>query len=138
MISRKHPSCDVLLFRRNPACRRNFRNFNVICYRDPNCAHAVFSWVLLSKRGGEKVVGLRSCARPAQSTKPLNPGNTKQIRTQYRNPPPRPGPPPKKGKRSFLHAHYDWTTGVPDNGNERRKVRAVPRLCLAFPCFVLC
>ena len=28
----------------------------------------------------------------------------------------------------FLHARYDWTTGVLDNGNERRKLRAVPRL----------
>ena len=28
----------------------------------------------------------------------------------------------------FLRAQYDWTTGVPDNGNEWRKFRAVPRL----------
>ena len=27
-----------------------------------------------------------------------------------------------------LHAQYDWTTGVLDNGNEWRKFRAVPRL----------
>ena len=27
----------------------------------------------------------------------------------------------------FLHAQYDWTTGVPDNGNEWRKFRVVPR-----------
>ena len=27
-----------------------------------------------------------------------------------------------------FHAQYDWTTGVLDNGNERRKFRAVPRL----------
>ena len=26
-----------------------------------------------------------------------------------------------------VHAQYDWTTGVPDNGNEWRKFRAVPR-----------
>ena len=26
-----------------------------------------------------------------------------------------------------LHAQYDWTTGVPDNGNEWRKFPAVPR-----------
>ena len=29
---------------------------------------------------------------------------------------------------SRFHAQYDWTTGVPDNGNEWRKLRAVPRL----------
>ena len=28
----------------------------------------------------------------------------------------------------FLRAQYDWTTGVPDNGNEWRKFRAIPRL----------
>ena len=28
----------------------------------------------------------------------------------------------------LFHAQYDWTTGVPDNGNEWRKFRAVPRL----------
>ena len=27
-----------------------------------------------------------------------------------------------------IHAEYDWTTGVPDNGTERRKFRAVPYL----------
>ena len=27
----------------------------------------------------------------------------------------------------IFHAQYDWTTGVPDNGNEWRKFRAVPR-----------
>ena len=27
-----------------------------------------------------------------------------------------------------LHAQYDWTTGVPDNGNDWRKFRVVPRL----------
>ena len=27
-----------------------------------------------------------------------------------------------------LGAQYDWTTGVPDHGNEWRKFRAVPRL----------
>ena len=27
-----------------------------------------------------------------------------------------------------IHAQYDWTTGGPDNGNEWRKFRAVPRL----------
>ena len=27
-----------------------------------------------------------------------------------------------------FHAQYDWTTGVPDNGNEWRKFRAVPCL----------
>ena len=27
----------------------------------------------------------------------------------------------------MVHAQYDWTTGVPDNGNEGRKFRAVPR-----------
>ena len=26
-----------------------------------------------------------------------------------------------------IHAQYDWTTGAPDNGNEWRKFRAVPR-----------
>ena len=29
--------------------------------------------------------------------------------------------------RNVFHAQYDWTTGVPDNGNEWRKLRAVPR-----------
>ena len=39
----------------------------------------------------------------------------------------------------IMHAQYDWTTGVPDNGNEWRKFRAVPRSYpIAFPCFVLC
>ena len=33
----------------------------------------------------------------------------------------------KKGF-GFIHAQYDWTTGVLDNGNEWRKFRAVPRL----------
>ena len=28
---------------------------------------------------------------------------------------------------TFFHAQYDWTTGVPDNGNEWRKLRAAPR-----------
>ena len=28
----------------------------------------------------------------------------------------------------FFHAQYDWTTGVPDNGIEWTKCRAVPRL----------
>ena len=37
---------------------------------------------------------------------------------------------------SLLHAQYDWTTGVPDNGNEWRKFRAVPRL---YPlCSLVC
>ena len=30
-------------------------------------------------------------------------------------------------RRPFLHAQYDWTTGVPDNGNDWRKFRVVPR-----------
>ena len=35
-----------------------------------------------------------------------------------------------------LHAQYDWTTGAPDNGNERRKFRGVP--CLyPLPSLVL-
>ena len=33
-----------------------------------------------------------------------------------------------KTENSIIHAQYDWTTGVPDNGNEWRKFRAVPRL----------
>ena len=37
-----------------------------------------------------------------------------------------PPPPPKKWEE--FHAQYEWTTGVPDNGNEWRKFRAVPRL----------
>ena len=38
-----------------------------------------------------------------------------------------------------FHAQYDWTTGVPYNGNEWRKFCAVPRLYpIAFPCFILC
>ena len=32
------------------------------------------------------------------------------------------------GAFPIFHAQYDWTTGVPDNGSERRKVRAIPRL----------
>ena len=35
----------------------------------------------------------------------------------------------------FLHAQYDWTTGAPDNGNEWRKFRVVPR---SHPLFVHC
>ena len=30
--------------------------------------------------------------------------------------------------RGPVDAQYDWMTGVPDNGNERRKFRVVPRL----------
>ena len=33
----------------------------------------------------------------------------------------------RKKTRKLLHAQYDWTTGVLDNGNEWRKFRAVPR-----------
>ena len=35
------------------------------------------------------------------------------------------------GGPTIFHAQYDWTAGVPDNGNEWRKFRVVP-------CFVLC
>ena len=39
---------------------------------------------------------------------------------------------------NFYFGRYDWTTGVPDNGNDWRKFRAVPRSYpLRFPCFVL-
>ena len=39
----------------------------------------------------------------------------------------------------LLHAQCDWTTGVPDNGNEWRKFRTVPSLApLVSPCCVLC
>ena len=31
-------------------------------------------------------------------------------------------------KKPLIHAQYYWTTGAPDNGNEWRKFRAVPRL----------
>ena len=31
------------------------------------------------------------------------------------------------------HARYDWTTGVPDNGNVWRKCRVVPRACPSYP-----
>ena len=34
-----------------------------------------------------------------------------------------------------IHAQYDWTTGVPDNGNEWRKFRAAPRLYPLRPLF---
>ena len=34
-----------------------------------------------------------------------------------------------KSNCSNVHAQYDWTTGMPDNGNEWRKFRVVPRLC---------
>ena len=37
-----------------------------------------------------------------------------------------PDPNSLKNSRN-LHAQYDWTTGAPDNGNEWRKFRAVPR-----------
>ena len=39
----------------------------------------------------------------------------------------------------FLHAQYDWTTGVPDNGKRMEEVpRRTSLVPLAFPCFVLC
>ena len=41
--------------------------------------------------------------------------------------------------RSNVHAQYDWTTRVPDNGNEWRKFHVVPRLqplCPLVWCFV--
>ena len=45
----------------------------------------------------------------------------------------------KKKEDKRIHAQYDCTTGVPDNGNEWRKFRAVPRLYpIAFSCFALC
>ena len=48
----------------------------------------------------------------------------------------------RKGRAGFeFHAQYDWTNGAPDNGNEWRKFRAVPRsyplrslgVCTFFP-----
>ena len=33
---------------------------------------------------------------------------------------------PLRRGEGLFHAQYDWTTGAPDNGNEWRKVRAVP------------
>ena len=43
-----------------------------------------------------------------------------------------------KKKVFFFGDQYDWTTGVPDNGNDWRKFRAVPRSYpLCSPCFVL-
>ena len=37
-----------------------------------------------------------------------------------------------------IHAQYDWTTGVPNNGNAWRKIHVVPRSHpLASPCSVL-
>ena len=50
--------------------------------------------------------------------------------------------PPRRSFREslvFFRERYDWTTRVPDNGNDRRKFRVVPSLApLASPCFVLC
>ena len=40
--------------------------------------------------------------------------------------------------RPLVNAQYDWTTGVPDNGNDWRKFRVRPRAPLTSPCFVLC
>ena len=40
-------------------------------------------------------------------------------------------------KTSYGHAQYDWTTEIPDNGNEWRKFRAIPRLC-PLGSLVLC
>ena len=34
-----------------------------------------------------------------------------------------------------FEAQYDWTTGVPDNGNEWRKFGVVPRLRACIPLF---
>ena len=35
--------------------------------------------------------------------------------------------------RPFFHARYDWTTGVPDNGNVWGKCRVVPRAYPSHP-----
>ena len=43
-----------------------------------------------------------------------------------------------EGHWAIIHARYDWTTGVPDNGNEWRKFRAVPRLYPLRSLFVHC
>ena len=46
---------------------------------------------------------------------------------------------PAFGKPWFFGDRYDWTTGAPDNGNDWRKFRALPRLDpIASPYFVLC
>ena len=47
---------------------------------------------------------------------------------------------PEVSKSTQIHAQYDWTTGVPDNGNEWRKevLRRPSLVPLTFPCFVLC
>ena len=36
---------------------------------------------------------------------------------------------------NYVHAQYDWTTRVPDNGNEWRKFPVVPRLTSCVPLF---
>ena len=36
---------------------------------------------------------------------------------------------------TFFHAQYDWTTGVPNDGNEWRKFRVVPRSHPLQPLF---
>ena len=38
---------------------------------------------------------------------------------------------------TIVHARYDWTTGVPDDGNVWRKYRVVPRAYPSHPLFVL-
>ena len=40
--------------------------------------------------------------------------------------------------RKKIHAQYDWTTGVPDNGNEWRSSAAHLARTPRFPLFVLC
>ena len=39
---------------------------------------------------------------------------------------------------SKIGDRYDWTTGVPDIGNDWRKVRVIPRPHPLSPSFVLC
>ena len=36
-------------------------------------------------------------------------------------------------QKTTIHARYDWTTGVPDNGNAWRKCRVVPRAYPSHP-----
>ena len=36
-------------------------------------------------------------------------------------------------KKFMFHARYDWTTGVPDDGNVWRKYRVVPRAYPSHP-----
>ena len=62
------------------------------------------------KKLEKKKFGFNFCFLILPPSKCPNPGRNSTSRSRKR------------------HAQYDWTTGVPDNGNFWRKFRAVPRL----------